>query len=361
MSASRSDSAPSSAADAERPAAAAQAGRDRQAGQAGRDEQPAYGVVCGTVEAVELVSPSFVRITFGGPGVDQLGNPAETFDQRIKLIFPPASGVLPDLSCSGDEWYQAWLAVDEAQRGSMRTYSIRDVVVDDGRTSLVIDFVLHLVPGETGPASTWASTATIGDELLIVGPRRGRFDGGGIEYRPGDARMVLLAGDETAAPAIARIIEDSGPELRGAAFIEVPTSGDRLDIAAPDGFEVRWLARAGVGTGTVLIPAVLEHLEHLEREAAVAEEERARRSLLPEGELEIRDVDSEALVWETPDYSGLGEPVEGTRNHSDSYFWIAGESGTVTTLRRHLVRGLGIDRSQVAFMGYWRRGVAMKG
>ncbi|WP_262927851.1 siderophore-interacting protein [Microbacterium sp. NIBRBAC000506063] len=33
----------------------------------------------------------------------------------------------------------------------------------------------------------------------------------------------------------------------------------------------------------------------------------------------------------------------------------------MTTLRRHLVKDLGIDRAQVAFMGYWRRGVAMRG
>ncbi|MEA5119320.1 MAG: SIP domain-containing protein, partial [Propionicimonas sp.] len=40
------------------------------------------------------------------------------------------------------------------------------------------------------------------------------------------------------------------------------------------------------------------------------------------------------------------------------YAWIAGESGVVTTLRRHLVRDLGLARSQVAFMGYWRIGRA---
>ncbi|MDP3892553.1 SIP domain-containing protein, partial [Nocardioides sp.] len=41
------------------------------------------------------------------------------------------------------------------------------------------------------------------------------------------------------------------------------------------------------------------------------------------------------------------------------YAWIAGEAGVVTGLRRHLVKELGIDRHQVAFMGYWRQGVAM--
>ena len=43
-----------------------------------------------------------------------------------------------------------------------------------------------------------------------------------------------------------------------------------------------------------------------------------------------------------------------------TYAWIAGESTVVTGLRRHLVNELGFDRRQVAFMGYWRRGVAMR-
>ena len=42
------------------------------------------------------------------------------------------------------------------------------------------------------------------------------------------------------------------------------------------------------------------------------------------------------------------------------YAWIAGESAVVTALRRHLVKELDMDRRQVAFMGYWRRGVAMR-
>ena len=44
----------------------------------------------------------------------------------------------------------------------------------------------------------------------------------------------------------------------------------------------------------------------------------------------------------------------------DLYAWIAGESKMVTGLRRALVKDLGIDRHQVAFMGYWRLGVAMR-
>ncbi|WP_132994053.1 siderophore-interacting protein [Gordonia zhaorongruii] len=298
------------------------------------------------VHSVVPVSQSFVRVTFVGEHVDRIGTPGTTFDQRVKLVFPGDSGTVPELADSVD-WYQQWLAVPEDERGSMRTYSIRDVRVgDDGSTELVIDFVLHLKPGLTGPASSWASTATEGDEVLLIAPRRGRFDGGGIEYAPGRARAVLLAGDETAAPAIARILEDCPRDVRGSAFIEIPTADDELPFAAPDGVDVHWLVRDGAEHGAKLRPAVLDHLA-----AAIGKEVRDDEDVA---------VDDDSLVWETPTYSGAGEDVDsGTVAVIDRYYWIAGESKVVTGLRRHLVKDLGIARAQVAFMGYWRHGVAM--
>lgn len=302
-----------------------------------------YLLARATVARVDRVSPSFVRVVFTGPEIDDLGTPGQMLDQRIKLIFPSPGAPLPSL-VSGDDWYQQWLALPEESRGSMRTYSIRDLTTDATGTTLTIDFVLHLDPSGTGPASLWASTAEPGRELLILGPRRGRFDGGGIEYAPGEARSILLAGDETAAPAIARILEDSPADSRGTAFIEVPEAGDILPIAAPPGVQITWLPRGDRSHGESLIPAVLAYL------GSVATVEMAQDSM-PDGE----------LLWETPTFSGLGEETSAGQNPADRYFWIAGESGVVTTLRRHLVKGLGVDRSQVAFMGYWRRGVAMRG
>jgi len=38
------------------------------------------------------------------------------------------------------------------------------------------------------------------------------------------------------------------------------------------------------------------------------------------------------------------------------YVWIAGEAGMVRVVRRHLVDERGVDRSDVTFAGYWRRG-----
>lgn len=296
------------------------------------------------VRTVEQVSPNFVRITFGGAELADFGTPGDMFDVRIKLIFPPASGVVPPLDRTADDWWGAFLAIPEDERGSMRTYSVRALRVADGETEVVVDFVLHLQPGLTGPASSWASAAAVGDELLIVGPRRGREDRSGIEWAPGAASAVLLAGDETAAPAIARILEDAPRGLRGHAFVEVPSAADILAIDAPTGVAVTWLPRTeGTLHGASLIPAVLDFLG--DSDAAV----------------EVRDLDGEELVWETPIYSGLGEDISETDAVADRYFWIAGESGVVTTLRRHLVKDLGIDRTQVAFMGYWRRGVAMRG
>lgn len=294
------------------------------------------------VVEVERLSPSFVRISFGGAELAQVGTPGRVLDQRIKLIFPSAAAPLPDLSQAGADWYQAWLAIPEHERGAMRTYSIRDLVVDGERTRVVVDFVLHLDPESTGPASLWASGARRGDEVLLVGPRRGRTDGGGIEYFPGAARTVLLAGDETAAPAIARILGDWQPGQHGVAFLEVPHAQDILPLDVPAGVDVHWMPRSGRSHGEVLIPAVLDYLG-------------------ADATAKLVDVDTDELLWETPTYSGLGEQISPTDDPAERYFWIAGESAVVTTLRRHLVRDLGVARSQVAFMGYWRKGVAMRG
>lgn len=315
----------------------------------------AFTIASAVVAKTARLSPTFVRITFTGPALSGFGNPGRVLDQRIKLIFPPDGGRLPTLV--GDEdWYSEWLALPEAERGSMRTYSIRDLrVADTGETAVDIDFVLHLEPGSSGPASRWASRATAGDQLLLVGPRRGHLNGGGIEYLPGGAERIVLAGDETAAPAIARILEESaGSGRQVTAFIEVPHEDDLLEVGVGSAHGLRWLPRGSASSGEVLIPEVVRYLG-LETGGALAAPEEAT-------------ADGSA-PWETPTYTNLstlgGGSVEqggaASATSDSTYFWIAGESKLVTTLRRHLVGELGIDRSRVAFMGYWRRGVAMRG
>ncbi len=78
----------------------------------------------------------------------------------------------------------------------------------------------------------------------------------------------------------------------------------------------------------------------------------------------MADAEVDPDLWETP---GTPPPARTSTSPwrpwattwTGLYAWIAGESKVVTGLRRLLVNDLGMDRRQVAFMGYWRRGVAM--
>lgn len=303
--------------------------------------QPAMLVATAEVVGLELLSPSFVRVELGGPGLADLGVPTPSLDQRIKLVFPARGYVLPDLAGAGDDWYAVWCGLPEDERGSMRTYTVRTVRDPDGEPRLVVDFVLH-GRGAHGPGGDWVAAAQVGDRLVVVAPRRGGLSGG-IEFAPHSHDQLLLAGDETAVPAIAAILEQLPAEARGAAFLEVPEAADRLDLACPTGVDVVWLPREGGPRGADLHPAVLAHL-----------------GVTATSPVDVPDhVDPD--LWETPTWSSSGEEVSDGPSRDSLYAWIAGEARVVTTLRRALVKDVGIERGQVAFMGYWRDGVAMMG
>ncbi|HWJ82549.1 MAG TPA: siderophore-interacting protein [Nocardioides sp.] len=263
-----------------------------------------------SVRATERISPSFVRLVLGGPDLADLGVDGPTYDQRFKLHLP----------C-----------------GTVRTYTIRDVRGSGAETRIVLDVVLH--PGEHGPGSAWAASAAVGDEVKVLVPRRGQ-PFGGIEWDPGAADRLLLVADETAVPAVASILGALPGDARGAAFLEVPTPADLQDLRAPAGFSITWLPRSGAPVGSRVVAAVGEHLGFAAAAGAADE------------------VDPD--LWETPTYSSSGETLTARPARDGRYAWVAGESGMVTALRRHLVRDLGLPRQQVAFMGYWRRGVAMR-
>ena len=280
------------------------------------------------VRGVSRLTPGFTRITLGDPELAHFGTGG--LDQRIKLLLPPAGGVVPEVGQFERplmEWYRRWRALPDERRGVMRTYTVR--AVRPAEATIDIDFALH---GAEGPASSWAAAAAPGDELIVIGPDARAATSGGIEWQPGSARRVLLAGDETAAPAIAAILERLDASYRGHAFIEVPTAADMLDVATRADIEVTWLPRGRRTHGARL-------------------EERVRAwgaTLAAAPGEEASDPDPDAILWDVPERAPT----------SERYAWLAGEAGVITTLRRHLVRDLGIDRRAVAFMGYWRRGRA---
>ena len=309
------------------------------------------------VVAVRRLSPSYVRVELGGPGLADFGVAGPLYDQRIKLLFPAADGRLPAVADADGSWLAGWRALPAERRGHLRTYTVRAVRGVGEDTRLVVDLVQHLAPGSSGPGARWAARARVGDRIVVLAPRRG-VAFGGIEFRPGDARALLLAGDETAVPALCRILEDLPAGAVGAAFLEVPEVGDVQSVDHPAGVEVVWLPRGRGEVGARLQAAVLDHLGTVAAPHA----------------LRVPPAEVDPDLWETPTYSSSREEVGGpavvtpARAGGDGdaaplaglYAWIAGESAVVTGLRRHLVRELGMDRRQVAFMGYWRRGVAAR-
>lgn len=294
---------------------------------------PGFRFFSASVARTEQLGPSFRRLTLAGPALTGFGPGGD--DQRIKLVLSrdgqPVEGLLTD----GPSWYQDYCALPDDVRPFLRTYTVRAARPALGAVD--VDVVLHGVEdGHAGPAASWAAAAQPGDPIVLLGPDRpGRGRAWGCEWAPPPAGPLFLAGDETAVPAVAAIVEALPADRPAIAVLEVPTAGDVLPLVTPPGAEVRWLVRGGRARGEALAPAV---------HAALGELGVARQS---PGE-DPEDVDLErGLLWEVPE----------TRTEG-CYAWLAGEAGMVKALRRRLVRDLGLPRTSVAFMGYWRLGAA---
>ncbi|GGF45173.1 siderophore-interacting protein [Microbacterium sorbitolivorans] len=284
------------------------------------------------VTRITQLTPSFRRFTVTADDINEYGDPG--FDQRIKVVFPTATVSL-DAMPTGEDWYTEWRALPEDARPPFRTYTTR--AVRPGEVD--IDMVAH---EPDGPASVWIESATIGSEILIAAPT---IHATGVSYGidfvpPAQTDEYLLVGDETAAPAIAVILEQLPREATGVVILEVPYAQDVAYLPEHPGFRVHAAAREAGGRH--------EHLESAVREHAGA--------LCPNGrgsEVEEVDIDS-GILWEVPRTAKGGAALKS----APLYAWIAGEASAVKSLRRHLVRDVGVDRRAVSFMGYWRLGRA---
>jgi NADPH-dependent ferric siderophore reductase len=108
-----------------------------------------------------------------------------------------------------------------------RRYTIRHARPDTGEFDL--DVLLH----GHGPGATWGATARPGDAVEFQGPR------GKLELTSAD--WHLLAGDESALPAIAAVCEALPATERALAFIEVGDESDELPL--PPSAQVHWVHR----------------------------------------------------------------------------------------------------------------------
>ncbi|GAA3825546.1 siderophore-interacting protein [Streptomyces coacervatus] len=247
------------------------------------------------------LGPSLVRVTFAGEELQYFFSDGR--DQSLSLFLPQPGQSEPAVPYDlGDGWWQAWRELPDGVRAVMRSYTLRALRRDPDEID--IDFVLHT---PAGPASRWAARASAGSRVLVLGPAVA--DNRAIRFRPpADTDLTLIWGDETAVPAVSAILESLPAGTRARVWLEVHDAGDIQDLVTEADAEITWLVRDA--NGVEGSPMALDAL---------------RTAQLP--------------------------PAE------HPYAWIAGESGSVKQLRRHLVGERGIDRRRVTFVGYWRRGM----
>ncbi|MBO1418178.1 siderophore-interacting protein, partial [Streptomyces sp. FH025] len=251
------------------------------------------------VVAVRRITPRTARVTFEAESLaDTVGTAP---DQQLKLCFPRPGQSEPVLPAQQDDpmgWYQAYLAIPEAERPLLRSFTLRRR--EPGTRRIEIDFVLH---GDTGPASAWALRAAPGQRLGMVGPSE-LYALPVLVPEAGEIfDWVLLAGDETALPAIATLLEALPEGERAFVWIEVADRAERQELESRADLEVEWLYRDGATPGTVLAEALGEWC------------------VLP-----------------------AGEPL----------VWLAGEAAAVRAVRRSLVEEHGVPKENIDFTGYWR-------
>ncbi|MFS0694981.1 siderophore-interacting protein [Streptomyces nitrosporeus] len=239
------------------------------------------------VVRTERITPHMVRVVLGGDGLADFAL-AGFADHYIKLCFAPegADYAHPyDMAKIREEY-------PRKQWPTTRTYTVRSW--DPVAREMAVDFVVH---GDEGLAGPWAARARAGEQVTFLGP------GGGYAPDP-SADWHLLAGDESALPAIAAALEQMPAEAGGYAFVEVPDAAEEQKLVAPDGVEVVWLHRGDRPVGEPLVAAV-KGLE------------------FPEGRVQA---------------------------------FVHGEAGFVKEIRRHLRLERGIPLAQLSVSGYWRLG-----
>lgn len=241
----------------------------------GRPNRPRYACC---VQSIRQLTPRMARIVFAGQELERFdwNGPAA----HVKLILGPPRA--------------------EGERPLSRTYTPRHF--DAARGELTIDFVLH---GE-GPASTWAAQAQVGQPMVIAGPGR-------AYELDAQAEWLLIAGDESAIPAIATILEVVPGRLRTQVLIEVNDAADEFAIAqAGPHINIRWLHRA--------------------------------KPIVGQGSIAVAGVELAAAVGAFQPPSGLGS------------VYVACEAGAMRGIRRHLLVDRALPREWLTTRGYWKQG-----
>ena len=241
----------------------------------------------GRVMTTEWLTPSMVRVILGGEGLDGY-EPLQFTDAYLNVAIPPdEAGYSAPFDLA--EVRESRPADEQPVR---RRYTVRGF--DPDEQLLTLDIVVH---GDAGVGGTWAQHAKPGDALVFTGP------GGG--YRPEPAAdWHLLAGDESALPAIARSLETISADAHAVVRLVCDGPDHQLDLHCPGKLDLVWLQRRGEPGDVDLLPAAIRELD------------------FPSG-----------------------------RVHA----FVHGEADEIRAIRRHLLAERGVQRTDLSCSPYWRR------
>lgn len=241
------------------------------------------------VVRAQQVTPLLRRLTLSGHDLARFAHDG----LHVRLLLPAKAGQRPVWPVMASDGRQAW--PNEGDLPAARVYTIRRIDVAAGEVD--IDFVLH--EGEEMPGARFGQDARVGDRVGMTGP-------GGGNLKP--AARYLFAGDETALPAISRMVEELPSDVPATVIVEVANLAERQALSTRSGLEVKWLSRddAPAGSTDLLADAV---------EAA------------------------------------------GPSPSDDIFVWAACEQSAARRIRKHL-KGLGFAKGRYLAAAYWRRGAA---
>jgi NADPH-dependent ferric siderophore reductase len=181
------------------------------------------------VRREELTSHMF-RVVLGGSGFDTF-TPSKFTDSYVKLVFVGDDVDIARLP--QPLTLDSFADLPPAEQPVVRTLTVRRA--DPAAREIAIDVVVH---GEHGAAGLWAATAEPGQPVYLMGPSGA--------YAPDPAAdWHLLAGDETALPAISVALEALPTNAIGQAFIEIAGPEDEIPLTAPQGVRIDWIYRGG--------------------------------------------------------------------------------------------------------------------
>ncbi|MEU8268558.1 siderophore-interacting protein [Sphaerisporangium sp. NPDC049002] len=184
------------------------------------------GIRAVSVLARQYVTPRMLRLTLGGPELE--GFHTYQADDHIKIVLPDPDGTRR-VPVANEELTLDW----PRPLPTTRKYTVRRFDADAGELDL--DFVLHA----GGVASTWATTAAVGDQVAIAGPP-------GAKAFPHNYRHYVFAADSTSLPAVARWLAESPAEVSAQVVIETDDEAEQAyPLARRDGVEVTRLVREG--------------------------------------------------------------------------------------------------------------------